>query len=121
MHGLNRLGDFRGRLGRSVDARGMIDQPRDDTGLIADLMQVALAATDCGRRNLSDQRQHRRIHAIGGEQRGAGIQEAGAGYDRVSLRLAGRECRAQCHIGGALFMAGVDHAQFVADALEGIE
>ena len=48
---------------------GMIDQPLDDAGLVADLVQVAEAAADVGVGDLADQRQHRRVHRIGGEQR----------------------------------------------------
>ena len=120
-HRRDRLGDFCGRFGRAIDAGGMIDQPRDDAGLVADLVQLAGAAADGGRRNLADQRQHRRIHAIGVEQRGAGIEQAGSRHHRVSLRLAGRQSRAERHIGRALLVPGVDHAQSVAGAVEGVE
>ena len=48
----------------------MIDQSGDDPGLIADLVQMALIVTDAACRDLADQGQHRRIHAIGGEQGG---------------------------------------------------
>ena len=88
----------------------MIDQPGDDAGLVADLMQVAEAAADRGVRDLPDQRQHRRVHAIGGEQRGAGIEQARTRDDHIGLRLTGRQSRAQRHIGRALLMAGVDDA-----------
>ena len=67
----------------------MIDQPRDDAGLIADLVQMPMAVADRRRRDLPDQRQHRRIHAIGGEQRGAGIEQARARHDGVGLRFGG--------------------------------
>ncbi len=101
--------------------RGVIDQPRDNAGLVADLVQMTEAAADRRRRNLPDQRQHRRIHAIGGEQRRAGIEQARTRHHDISLRLAGRQSRAQRHIGGALLVAGVDDAQGVAGALEGVE
>ena len=47
----------------------MIDQPFDDAGLVADLVQVAEIAADIGVGNLADQAEHRRVHGIGGEQR----------------------------------------------------
>ena len=76
-------------------------------------MQVAeLAADRAG--DLADQRQHRRVHAIGGEQRGAGIEQARPGHHRIGLRLAGRERRAQRHVGRALFVPGVHGADAVA-------
>ncbi len=99
----------------------MIDQPRDDAGLVADLVQLAEAAADRAMRNLSDDRQDRRVHAVSGEQRRAGIEQARAGNHDVSLRLAGRQRGAQRHIGGALLMAGVDDAQSLAGAVEGVE
>jgi hypothetical protein len=37
----DRLGDFTRRFRRSVDAGGMIDQAGDDSGLVADLVQMA--------------------------------------------------------------------------------
>ena len=43
------------RLLRLADARGMIDQPLDDAGLVADLVQMAEAAADIGVGNLPDQ------------------------------------------------------------------
>ena len=70
---------------------------------------------------MPDQGEDRRVHAIGGEQRGAGIEQAGTRDDDIGLRLAGRQSRAQRHIGRALLMAGVDDAQGVAGALEGVE
>ena len=63
----------------AADARGMIDQPRDDAGLVADFVQMAEAAADVGLGNLADQRQHRRVHRIGGEQRGRELSRPGPG------------------------------------------
>ena len=40
----------------------MIDQPLDDAGLVADLVQMAEIAADIGIGNLPDQAEHRRIH-----------------------------------------------------------
>ena len=98
--------------------RGVIDQPRDDAGLVADLVQVAEAAADVGVRDFADQRQHRRVHRIGGEQRGRGIEQARPRHHGIGLRLAGRERGAERHIGRALFVPGVHGADPVADGLE---
>ena len=78
---------------------------------------MAVAAADRGLGDLPDQRQHRRIHAVGGEQRRAGIEQARPRHDRVGLRLAGRERGAERHVGGALLVPGVDRA----DAVGGLE
>ena len=99
----------------------MIDQPLDDAGLVADFVQMAEAAADIGVGNLPDQRQHRRVHGIGGEEGGRGIEEAGSGNDGIGLRLSGRERRAERHIGGALLMAGVDGAQPVGELEQRLE
>ena len=50
VHGRDRLGDFGRGFRRAVDVGGMIDQPRDDAGLVADLVQVAeaLPIAACG-------------------------------------------------------------------------
>ena len=92
----------------------MIDQPRDDAGLVADLVQMAEIAADVGVGNFADQRQHRRVHRIGGEQRRGGVEQARPRHHRVGLRLAGRERRAERHIGRGLLVAGVDRAHAVA-------
>src|SRR5229473_3266626 len=107
-HRGHRLRDQRGSLLGAADAGAMADKPRDDAGLVADLVEVAEAAADVRVGDLPDQRQHRRVHRIGHEQRRAGVEQSGAGHDRVGLRLAGGERGAERHIGGALFMAGVD-------------
>jgi len=54
---------------RFGNPRDVIDQPLDDAGLVADLVQMAEAAPNVVMRNLSDQRQDRRVHGIRGEQR----------------------------------------------------
>ena len=99
----------------------MIDQPGNDAGLVADFVQMALALADRIVWNLPDQRQHRRIHAIGGEQRRAGIEQTGAGHHAIGLRFSGRQRRAQSHIGRALLVAGMDDAQGIARAMESVE
>jgi hypothetical protein len=70
-HRADRACDFARRFRRATEVRVGIDQPFDDSGLIADLMQVAEALADRALRNLPDHRQHRRIHAVGREQRGS--------------------------------------------------
>ena len=89
----------------------MIDQPLDDAALVADLVQLAEPAADIGVGNLPDQAEHRRIHAIGGEQRRPGIEEPGSRHHGEGRRLAGGKRRAERHIGGALLVAGVHRAQ----------
>ena len=88
----------------------MVDQARDDAGLIVDLVQMAELAADIGVGDLADQRQHRRVHRIGGEQRGRGVEQARPRHHRVGLRLAGRERGAERHVGGALLVARVHGA-----------
>ncbi len=88
----------------------MIDQARDDAGLIANFVKMTLTLADRGRGNLSDERQYRRVHSICGQQCGAGIEQTWAWYDRVGLWSACRQRRTQGHIGCALFMPGMDDA-----------
>ena len=68
-----------------------------------------------------DDRQHRSIHAVGGEQCGRGVQQARAGDDAIGLRRAGRERRAERHVGRALLVPGMHGADGVAVAGERIE
>ena len=63
-HGAHRGGDQARRLLRRADAGGEIGEPRDDAGLVADLVQMAVAAADRGLRDVADQRQHRRVGAV---------------------------------------------------------
>ena len=102
------LGDQPRRLLGFPDQRGIIDQPLDDSGLVADLVQMAEMASDVGVGNFADQRQHRRIHRIGGEQGGRGVEQARPRHHGVGRGLAGRQRGAQRHIGRALLVPGVD-------------
>ena len=58
----------------------MIDQPRYQAGLIADFMQVAEVPPDIGVGNFANQREHRRIHGIGVEQCGGGVETVAGDY-----------------------------------------
>ncbi len=89
--------------------------------LIVDLVQVAVAAVDVGLRDLADQADHRCVHAVGGEQRGAGIEQAGTVHDAEGLWFSGRERRAQRHVGRRLLVSRMDHPQPVGCMIEGVE
>ena len=106
---------------RRADARRPVDQPLEDAGLIADFVQPAEAAADVGVRDLPDQRQHRRVHAVGGDERRAAVEQARARHHRVGLRPVGGERGAERHIGRALLMARVHGAQLVARLEHGVE
>ncbi len=67
-HGLNRFCDFDRRFGWPFDVGIVVDQTCHDAGLVADLMQMTLRFADCGRWNLPDDREYRRIHPIGRQQ-----------------------------------------------------
>ena len=86
----------------------MVDQARNDAGLIVDLVQLPKLAADVAIRNLPDQRQHRRVHRVGGQQRGACVEQARPRHHGASLRLAGRERRTERHVGRALLMTCVN-------------
>ena len=116
-HRPHRLGDKARRLLGLADQRRVIDQPLDDAGLVADLMQVAEVAADVGVGNFADQRQHRRVHRIGGEEGGGRVEQARPRHHGIGLGLAGRERRAERHIGRALLVAGVDGPHPVAGAV----
>jgi hypothetical protein len=106
----------RSRIGTPY-AIAEIDKARDNSSLIADLMQVSEPAADVLVGNLADQRQHRGVHRIGGEQSRAGVEQPRSRNDRIGLRLVGRQRRAERHIGCTLFVAGMNHP----DRVRGLE
>ena len=120
-HGAKGLGENARRLARRADAPRKADQPLDDAGLIADLVQVAKIAPDMRVGDLADQRQHRRIHRKGGEKRRAAVEKSGTGNDHIGLRRSGGERGAQGHIGRTLLVARVNDPQPVGCAKRGIE
>jgi hypothetical protein len=120
-HRRDRPGHQGGGVLRPPDARGKIDQTADDAGLVADFVQLTEAASDIGIRDLPDEAEHGRIHGIGGEQGGPGIEQAGPRHDGIGLRPRGGERGAQSHVGGALLMAGMDHLDAVGRAEQRIE
>ena len=89
--------------------------------LVEQLVQMTVATIDGERRDLADQRQHRRAHAKGGEQGGRGVEQARSGHHRAGLRLAGDQRRAECHVCRGLLMAWVDHADAVTGTLRRVE
>ncbi len=104
-----------------MDAGDEINETRKDAGLVANLMQVAIAAPDRRLRNLPDQCQHRRVGAVRGEEAGRGVEEAGARHHTIGLRLAGRERRPERHQTRALLVPGVHGADAVRGLEQGIE
>jgi hypothetical protein len=99
----------------------VIHQARENAGLIADFMQVALALADRRGGNLSDHGQHRRIHPIGREQRCARVEKPWAWHHRIGMRFAGRESCAERHIARTLFVSRVDDTQKFSGAVKGVE
>ncbi len=71
--------------------------------------------------NLSDQRQHRRVHAVGGEQRRARIEQAGARHHRVGLWLPGRQRGAERHIGAPCSCRRVHRLDAIGGVVERVE
>ena len=109
-HGSHRFGnEARGFVGLA-NARRPVDEPRNDPGLVADFVKIPEPAADRVLRNLAEQRQHRGVHAISGEQRSRGIKQARAWHDAIGLRLSGRQSRAERHVGRALLVPCMDRA-----------
>jgi hypothetical protein len=78
-HGLR--DQTRGML-RLADAGRMIDQPGDYAVLVADFVQMAEVLADIRVRDFANQGQNRRVHRIGGEEGGRGVEEAGPARPR---------------------------------------
>ena len=110
-----------GGLRRRVDAGGEIHQTCDNAGLIADFMQVTDPAPDVGMGNLPDQPEHRRVHRISGQERRASVEQARTRHDHIGRRTAGRDRGAERHVGRALLMARMHHADAVGRREQGVE
>ena len=76
---------------------------------------------DVGVRNFADQRQHRRVHRIRGEESGRGIEQARSWHHRVGLGAPGRERRTERHIGRTLLMPRMHSPDAVAEFEQGFE
>jgi hypothetical protein len=95
----------------------MIDETRKNAALVADLMQVAIAAPDRSLRDLPDQRQHRGVGAVRGEEAGRRVEQARARHHAIGLWFSSRERGAKRHQARALLMPGMD----CVDAIGGLE
>ena len=105
----NARADQAGRVLRLADAVGPFGQRAQDADLVGDLVQEAVAFADRAARDLADQRKHARAGRIGGGERRGRVEETRTRHHRIDRGLAGRERRAERHVGGALLVAGVDH------------
>jgi hypothetical protein len=84
-------------------------------------MEVAEPAADIGVGNLPDQAEYRRVHGVGREQAGCGVEQTGPRHDGASLRAAGGECCAKRHQRRALFVARVNGAQLIRGPKQRVE
>ncbi len=117
----DRLADQGRRFLRPADALRPFGDVAHQAELVVDLVQMAVALVDVGLRDLADQPDHRRVHAVGREHRGTRVQQAGAGHHAEGLRLAGRKRGAQRHVGRGLLVARMDHPQAIGCVVEGVE
>ncbi len=92
-----------------------------DADLVVQLVQVTVAAIDVALRNLTGEREHRRVERLRGQHRRARIEETGTGHDGKGLRPPGRHRGAERHIGRALFVARVQQLQPILRAIKGVE
>jgi len=116
-----RLCDLKRRFLRRVDTIGVFGQLREDRKLVRDFMQQTPALADVRCRQLSDQRQHRRVDRPGGRQRRAGIEKAGPRHHGIGGGPAGRHGGAERHVSCALFVAGVNGSQCAVGVEDGVE
>ena len=109
-----------GVLGRADAGRELRDVAKE-SDLVVDLVEMAMSLVDGEGGDLPDQRQHRRVQSVGGQQRARGVQQTGAGHDREGLRPAGGQRGPERHVGGGLLVAGMNDADAVAGLERGIE
>jgi len=84
-------------------------------------MQVSVTAVDTRQVHLAGNRQHRRITGPGGAQGGRGIQQARTRHDGVHTHFAGGLCVAKCHVGSALFVAGMDDVDLAMNPKDSVK
>ena len=109
------------RLGRRVDAVGPFGEAAHDRELVGQLVQQPDIAADHGLLDLAGERQHRRVHRIGGRQRRRGVEEAGPRHHDVGRRLAARHGVAQRHVGAGLLVPGMDRPDGVGAVVQRVE
>ena len=116
-----------GRLQQGVgfaaagDRGGLLGQPRQDAELVGQLVQHPEPLADGAQRDLAGQRQHRRVGRVGRGERGRRVEEARSRHDGEGLGPAGRQRRAQRHVGCALFVPRRNRLQPVLLVVEGVE
>src|SRR5262249_61521740 len=113
--------DQRRRLGRRADASDGINESREDAALVADLVQMAIAAPDRRLCDLPDQCQHGSVGAVRGEEAGRRVEQAWTRHDAIGLWFSSRERSAERHQARALLMPGVDRADTIGRLEQRIE
>ena len=109
------------RLVRRTDACRVLGDVAQQPELVVDLVQMPVPVVDRERRNLPGQRDHRRAHAIGGEQCRRGVQHTRSRHHGERLRPAGHQRGAESHVGGGLLVPRMQHAEPALLAMGGIE
>ena len=109
------------RVGRALDARGPFRQRAQGGELVGQLVQVATAAAEEGRRDLPRDQQHRRATPVRGAQRGRGVEDAGPRHHREHARPTRRARVAERHVAARLLVPGADRADLVAALLQRVE
>ena len=109
------------RLRRVFDARGPLGESTQDRALIGDFVQQPVALADCGRGELSGDREHRRAGPPGGGERRGGVQDAGPGHDDIDADLRARLRITESHVCRRLLVAGVDDTNAVALVMQRVE
>jgi hypothetical protein len=118
---LERARDDVGTLLRCVYPFGRFGQPAQDADLVGNFVQEAMTFADATARDLADEREDARAGRIGGGERRGAVEKTGTGHHGVGGGFAGRECGAECHVGGALFVPGMHHGKRVAGVEHGVE
>jgi hypothetical protein len=84
-------------------------------------VQEAEAAADVSRGNLSGDAKHGRVACIGSGECRRRVEHAGAGNDEAGANAARGLRVAKGHVRRRLFVAGMDDADRILPAIEGVE
>ena len=116
-----RLAHDRGGLAGMVDALRPFRESAQDSQLVRQFVQNAAAAADVLGLDVAGDAQHRRVGAVGGAQRGAGVEHARTRHAGEDADAAGGLGVAVGHVARALLVPVDDEAYLVAGLVQRVD
>jgi hypothetical protein len=105
-HGRQRLSHGQGHLARAGDPVDLGEHGGQGAGLVADLVEEAVAAAGVGQRHAGADEEHGHGIGEGLEQGRERVEHGRSGGGDDDVDLTGHACRAVGHVAGPLFVPG---------------